>query len=119
MPMIRIGRIRAADIGAGHVHAADQRQQSTEPHLPADPAAAEGANGADEQEGDPEAERAEPVDIHAGGVEHARCGERRDDRPGVERAGPAIDSPLDEECEAEGQDEGRARAACLRDRPAG
>ena len=36
MPMISIGRIKPADIGADHVHAAEQRQQAAEPDLPAD-----------------------------------------------------------------------------------
>ena len=38
-----------------------------------------------------------------GRVEQAGDSQRGDDRPGVERAGAAIDRPLDDESEADGQ----------------
>ena len=59
-------------------------------------AAARGrAHRGDEQERDPEAERAQAVRLDARRVEQAGHGEGGDDRAGVERPGPAIDRPLD------------------------
>ena len=54
-----------ADLRREHVHAAEQRQQSAEPGLPADPATGRRPDRGDEQERDPEAERAQPLEVDA------------------------------------------------------
>ena len=109
----------AAERGAGDVDRAEQREEAAEPQLPADPAAGEGADRGDEQEGDPEAERTQAIGLDPGGVEQVRHGEGGDDRAGVERAGAAIDRPLDDERQADRQDEDRSERLELRGRPAG
>ena len=48
-------------------------------------------------------------------VDDAGRGERGDDRPRVQRAGPAVDRPLDEERQADGQDEHGAEVLELRE----
>ena len=99
--------------------------QSCQPQPPPDA----GADDRDEQEGDPEAEGAQAVRLDAGRVEQPGHGERGDDRPGVERAGPPVDRPLDEEREPDREDDDGAEPprtpgytcwrAAARRRPAG
>src|SRR4029453_4554737 len=88
---------QAADLGLDQVDGTDQGQQAADQRLPTDPTPAYGADERDEQEGDTEAERPEPVPAEAGIVEGARDGEGGDDRTCVERARAARDGPSDEE----------------------
>ena len=56
-----IGRSSPANDAPAMLAAADERQEAAEPQLPAPAAAADGADQGDEQERDPEAERAQAV----------------------------------------------------------
>src|SRR5262245_47754072 len=74
----------AADVRGRHVDEAEEREQATDDRLPAPTAAGCDADRGDEQEGEAEAERAEPVDVVAERVDDLGRGEGGDERPGVE-----------------------------------